>query len=430
MDGDQAADLAVFVACACLLLAYNAAYFALPLGAACCGRQWSSIWAVSQRRGEWMAMLMEADPKEAILAVQTLRNQVTGVGLLSAAMGVIAAQMVALLVDASKLEQVDKYVARDPLGPRSFAAPEVKCTRLAIHLGFVVRIVAADPLRHARLAARAKALTARASAYFAVGLRLFFSSLPFVLWLLGPTALLVTTVLEVSALFAMDVLPLPLEAEEGSAAAADGAAVTQCVAAKGAAKPHSSSNTPCTPDACRSIARKSSLRLSSSDGLTANKCVRFDLSRNQSWEIASLPEGTAEPTASTAVPAATTAVPAAATAAPSSRRCARRASNRWTPARRSLADDAEDVRPRCAASPSSAVAAKKDRRTATPTARTCCSPCDSGTCWCEAAALAQRCEARLAAPRGAPPHGAPEGRAVLAARDAARSRGSWNRSRS
>eukprot|EP00887_Chlorella_sp_A99_P003105 scaffold9.g3105.t1 len=194
----------------------------------------------------------------------------------------------------------------------------------------------------------------------------------------------------------------------------------------------SSANSPSagTPDVCRSIARKSSLRLSSSDGLTANKCVRFDLSRNQSWEIASLPEGTAEPTASTAVPAATTAVPAAATAAPSSRRCARRASNRWTPARRSLADDAEDVRPHSAASSSSAAAAKKERRTAAPAAPTCCSPCGSGTFWREAATLARRCEARLAAPRGAPPRGAPEGRAALAARDAARSRGSWNRSRS
>ena len=51
-------------------------------------------------------------------------------------------------------------------------------------------------------------LQARASLYFAVGLRFIFAVGPFILWMVGALAMLIGTVVEILALFLMDHVPV------------------------------------------------------------------------------------------------------------------------------------------------------------------------------------------------------------------------------
>ena len=55
MDSGEAADLAIFVICCCLLLAYNLFYFRVE-SFSLLGKRWVNLYAVNKRsRGEWAA---------------------------------------------------------------------------------------------------------------------------------------------------------------------------------------------------------------------------------------------------------------------------------------------------------------------------------------------------------------------------------------
>lgn len=99
-------------------------------------------------------MLVGADPKEGINAVQTIRNTVLGVSILAAASAVIGSQLINVLTDPTKLNQIELYGAIDPITKGgSIASPPVKvaialgllfmslmammqCVRLSIHVGY------------------------------------------------------------------------------------------------------------------------------------------------------------------------------------------------------------------------------------------------------------------------------------------------------
>ena len=74
----------------------------------------------------------------------------------------------------------------------------MQCVRLSVHLTFLLRAVSTDPSRHRRLQKLAFAINRRASLYFSLGLRVQYSFFPLFLYILGPLALLISTIVEVS----------------------------------------------------------------------------------------------------------------------------------------------------------------------------------------------------------------------------------------
>lgn len=60
--------------------------------------------APTGRRAAWTEDMM-SDPKEAILAVQTVRNSVTGVSILSAVLAALASALLNIITDPAKLAQ-------------------------------------------------------------------------------------------------------------------------------------------------------------------------------------------------------------------------------------------------------------------------------------------------------------------------------------
>jgi uncharacterized membrane protein len=74
----------------------------------------------------------------------------------------------------------------------------MQTVRLSVHLSFLLRAVPADPQRAKRLARVAFAMNRRCSLYFSVGLRLGYVFFPMFLYILGPLALLISTIVEVT----------------------------------------------------------------------------------------------------------------------------------------------------------------------------------------------------------------------------------------
>lgn len=97
-----------------------------------------------------------------------------------------------------------------------------QCVRLSVHLGFIIRAAPVDPKRQRRFQKVAFVLNRRASLYFSLGLRFQYAFFPMVLYLLGPLAFLISTVIEIAVLVLMDLTPdelvyaqeYPLETEE------------------------------------------------------------------------------------------------------------------------------------------------------------------------------------------------------------------------
>ena len=90
-----------------------------------------------------------------------------------------------------------------------------QCVRLSVHLTYLIRAAPVDPRRQRRFSQIAFAVNRRASFYFSIGLRLQYAFFPLALYILGPLALLITTVVEVIALFLMDLTPDHISYMEG-----------------------------------------------------------------------------------------------------------------------------------------------------------------------------------------------------------------------
>lgn len=162
-----------------------------------------------------------------------MRNQVLAVSILAAASSPLAATLIQVMTDAAKIDQVEAYSKIDPITDSPLISAPLKLgialgvlllavmafaqsVRLCVHVvsgrgvlcggrppmrlarrrvclmlgapvlqGYVLRVVASDPPRHAVLARQLVCIMRRSSLYFAVGLRLFFAFGPLVLYTLG-----------------------------------------------------------------------------------------------------------------------------------------------------------------------------------------------------------------------------------------------------
>ncbi|EFN56717.1 hypothetical protein CHLNCDRAFT_144119 [Chlorella variabilis] len=264
MESGQAADLAIFVCCCALLLGYNIFYFSVA-SFTFFKRRYIILYAVNrQSRASWVQHLSK-DSKEGINAVQTIRNQVLAVSILAATTAPLAAQLINVITDTAKLQQVADFSKSDPISSVALFSPQIKLgialgilllavmayaqsVRLSVHigervcrlrrlpLGYTIRVVASDPTGYTGLSHLSVTLMRRSSLYFAIGLRLFFVFGPLVLWIIGPTTLLVATLLDVAAQFLFDVVPAaacePEPGEDDKAeAAADASAAAKADAA-------------------------------------------------------------------------------------------------------------------------------------------------------------------------------------------------------
>lgn len=73
------------------------------------GRTFLNLWSVgSEARAIW-AQSMMLDPKEGITGAQTIRNMVMGCSILAAAIAVLAGQLILLVTDGSRLDQVSRF---------------------------------------------------------------------------------------------------------------------------------------------------------------------------------------------------------------------------------------------------------------------------------------------------------------------------------
>ncbi|KAG7673983.1 hypothetical protein NADE_004329 [Nannochloris sp. 'desiccata'] len=234
MEEGQAAELAVFVISVSILLIYNALYFTPSfqrLKFKWRHRHYLNLWSVgAEARGVWAGAMMVAS--EGITAAQTIRNMVMGVSILAAGITLLASQLLLLLTDPARLVQVAKYSKDDPIsGSNSLMSPEIKlgiclailfvalltmtqCVRLSVHLSFLLRAVPIDPKRSLKFQKIAFAINRRASLFFSLGLRIQYAFFPLFLYILGPLALLISTIVEVIALFLMDLTPDDLAYED------------------------------------------------------------------------------------------------------------------------------------------------------------------------------------------------------------------------
>ncbi|GAB4821740.1 hypothetical protein N2152v2_008786 [Parachlorella kessleri] len=84
--------------------------------------------------------------------------------------------------------------------------------RLSIHLGFMVRVVPQNNSKSLRK--QSIKIAQRSALYLAIGLRFMFAFMPLIMWLLGPLALLIATVILVVALFFLDYIPTDDDEED------------------------------------------------------------------------------------------------------------------------------------------------------------------------------------------------------------------------
>jgi len=219
MNGGQIAELVIFVFCFSLLLIYNSLYFTTwfqTLRFSWNGCYYVNLWSVGlEARALWAGAMMH-DAKEGVTAAQIIRNMVLGVSVLAAATALIVAQLILLLTDSTRLQELKVYAANDPISGSDVLIPAQaklgiamgllflsllsmsQCVRLSVHLTYILRAIPAKPQKNsARLEKIAFAINRRASLFFSLGLRFLYAFFPLFLYLMGPLALLVSTLVEV-----------------------------------------------------------------------------------------------------------------------------------------------------------------------------------------------------------------------------------------
>lgn len=75
------------------------------------------------------------------------------------------------------------------------------------HLTYLLRAAPADPKRQRRFQKIAFTINRRTSLFFSIGLRLQYAFFPVFIYVMGPLALLIATVVELVVLFFMDLTP-------------------------------------------------------------------------------------------------------------------------------------------------------------------------------------------------------------------------------
>jgi hypothetical protein len=130
MNSGEAADLAIFILCISLLIGYNVLYFtktSQSIRVRWRGRTYRNLWGVgAEARAVWAAAMM-SDPAEGITGAQGIRNMVMGVSMIAAGITVLAGQLLTILTDPARLNQVAQFSSSDPIsGDDALMSPEVK----------------------------------------------------------------------------------------------------------------------------------------------------------------------------------------------------------------------------------------------------------------------------------------------------------------
>lgn len=190
-----------------------------------------------------MDLMHKADDAkgEAILAVQQMRNIIVASSLMVMGMGQIQGRLVSIMVTDSNLVTIAELARQDPItGPNpGWASPQAKvavpfaatllsllcfgqAVRLAVHLGFLIRVKGV--YKHTDLPLREEivAMTERCSLYFTCGLRSLYLFIAMVWWMLGTTALLIGNVVVLLLLAWSDRVHVKDASREASMAATDG----------------------------------------------------------------------------------------------------------------------------------------------------------------------------------------------------------------
>lgn len=234
MQGSDAAELTILICCFLALFVYSVLYFRVGTFSLF-GRRYANLYSLNkQTRREWVVLLSQ-DTKEGINAVQTVRNLILAVSILAAATAGLASTLIQVLTDTGRQQRLADYARVDPISDGQLLSSGAKLgialgilflaimafaqsIRLAVHVGFTVRVVASDPARYVTLMYHCFTFLRRSSLYFAIGLKLIFATAPVILYVLGPTAFLIATLLDLAAQFLFDVIRVEGEGEHAKEA--------------------------------------------------------------------------------------------------------------------------------------------------------------------------------------------------------------------
>jgi len=188
-------------------------------------------------RRRFVAAMLKSKP-EAILAVQAFRNFVMGSSFLATAMAGAAFLFVDYASDPTRIAHMNETVLSDPLTARTSTepvAPVISASvklyvavalsffsfffmtqniRIVVHLGFFIRAAVSsgdpeDETYHLKFRDDTLVLVHRAGLFFLLGLRPFYILIPTVAWILGPTYLLVASIVLTLLLYFSDTIKFP-----------------------------------------------------------------------------------------------------------------------------------------------------------------------------------------------------------------------------
>lgn len=172
----------------------------------------------STARSSWVSAVM-ADPSQAVLAVQTLRNSTMAATFL-------ASTAVLLIIGVLNLGQAGNDNILTSVASHHYGAllQLIKLTPLLLvlfaaflfftlairmynHVGYLInsRLPACTPVYVARI-------LNRGGAYYSLGMRSYYLAVPFIFWLFGPVFMLLASVAMVAVLYHIDRAP---DAEAG-----------------------------------------------------------------------------------------------------------------------------------------------------------------------------------------------------------------------
>lgn len=231
MDSGEVWDVVIFTLCIAAFPLYNCLYYFSSQMSRCCTplsfyKDAHNMWKTGNKARSLWADRMMGSSAEALLAVHTVRNLLISVSWFAAAEATLVIALLNILTDPGSIQQIENYNMNDPItrGDSFMSVPVkislslsslfislllfVQSARLAVHLGFLVRVVPENvntsiPFRETTIV-----LTQRMNFQFSVGVRLLFAFVPLTFYsMLGTLALLISTFILILLMFFLDIIP-------------------------------------------------------------------------------------------------------------------------------------------------------------------------------------------------------------------------------
>ncbi len=227
MNGGEAADVAVFAVCIMLFVLYNGLYYFSSTFSHLLPPSTENLWRTGKQARSLWAETMMTSSSEALLAVHTVRNLLISVAWFAAADSALIVSMLNILTNPSSIAQIEEYSSNDPIthGDSFMSVPVkislalstlfislllfVQSARMAVHLGFLVRVVPDSAMSNTKVPFRQFTVvqTQRMNFQFSIGVRLLFAFVPLTFYaMLGTLALLISTVVLLCLMVYLDVV--------------------------------------------------------------------------------------------------------------------------------------------------------------------------------------------------------------------------------